>query len=145
MLNVFDFYSTPKDLNHYDLSHAIDSLWELEEDQLQPDDKEWLNQVLHIIKRSPKLASAYAQSILEDPWPEVEPVIMKDPIAATNYACNVLNKRWPEAEPVIMKSPHYSWVYARTILNHRWIEAEPKIRTNPTAWHLYKKDFNIDE
>jgi hypothetical protein len=144
MLNVFDYYARPNELNRHDLSTVIDILWELEEEQLQPDDKGWLNQVLHIIKRSPKLACAYTQTILEEPWPEVEDVIIKDPIAATNYACYVLEKRWPDAEPIIMTNPHYAWVYATIVLKHRWIEAEPNIKTNSTVWHLYKKDFNIE-
>ena len=63
-----------------------------------------LEQISHIIKRSPEHAYRYALYNIGGRWPEAEPYIMKDPRAAYDYATDVIGERWLEAEPIIKDS-----------------------------------------
>jgi hypothetical protein len=47
------------------------------------------------------LLVAYARDILQNRWPEAEPIIKKNSISAVNYAMGVIKDRWPEAEKII--------------------------------------------
>ena len=119
MLNVFDYYTEPKELPKYEeLSKSIallefPSRWgrTVPADDLKP--------VLHIIKNNSKLAC----------W----------------YAIFVLKSRWPEVEPIIMKNANEAYMYTKFVMKERWIEAEPIIMTNHELWDEYKEYFNITE
>ncbi len=86
--------------------------------------KATLAPVLHIIKRVPWLAAAYAIEVLKSRWEEVEPTILTDSDVVIMYAERLLNERWPECEPLIMKDPSWVLRYACTVIKGRWLEAE---------------------
>jgi len=93
----------------------------------------------HFVTASPYHAYFYAKDVIEDRWPEAEPIIMKDPGAAYGYAKDVIQDRWPEAEPYIMKNPYYAYLYAKDIIEDRWSEAEPYIKTTERYWQFYQE------
>lgn len=97
--------------------------------------------------KDPLVCRYYAQNVLEERWPEVEPYMMKYPQLAYEYTYYVINRggsvnplvRWTEAEPYIMKSPEYAYMYACYIIKNRWIEAEPIIMREPEYAYMYAK------
>jgi hypothetical protein len=145
MLNVFKYFEKPDELNRHDLQEHMHLLDLLSDARLSPEAKSQLEPVLHIIKKSPKLAYYYAKTILDERWPEAEPYIIKDPYWAYVYTYAVINKdhkrenmiRWKEAEPVIMKDAESAGMYAGTILQSRWPEAEPVIMKDPHEASMY--------
>lgn len=158
MLNVYDFYEQPKELNRTDIMHGMTTLRQMVMGELESLDKDSLNIELPLIKRVPKFAELYARYILKSRWddPVAEQVIMKNPEAAYYYALFTLENdpkwiiqtghehgRWPEAEPYIMKSPIEAFWYARDILKQRWYEAEPYIKETSIIKKWYCERFNI--
>jgi hypothetical protein len=96
----------------------------------------------------PEEAVNYAINILNDRWPEAEPLILKDPTMAAVYAYKVLGSRWPEAEPIILgggtggfRGPGALMYYILNVVRGRWPEAEPFILRNP-EW-IYNYALNI--
>jgi hypothetical protein len=158
MLNVFDFYDKPSELNLSELSSSIPLLTKLEDCKLAPSDKASLEPVVNIIKKSAKLAHLYAYYIIKGRWYEAEEIIKKSPDWSFMYAYHVIKGRFEEAEPYIMKDSQWAYEYAKDILskdpkwtsikgheNGRWPEAEPYIMKKTNSWHTYKKYFNITE
>ena len=88
-------------------------------------------------KMTPEEAFNYAHEIIEDRWPEAEPIIMQDPKWAYFYARDVIeDDRWPEAEPTIIKDPGWAFWYTRNVIKDRWPEAEETIKKDP-EWAYY--------
>ncbi len=143
MLNIFDFYDNPSELNNNELQSHMHLLESIVSVSKRPNAKEVLAPVLNIIKKSPEYAYLYIITVLKKRrWKEVEPVIMKDAYFAFNYALNVLGEqRWKEAEPVIMKDPHWAYRYAEAIIKGRWLEAEPYIIKDPEYAYQYAKNI----
>ena len=142
MLNVFKYFNNPKELDRSDLiDHML--LDVLAAGELDSSDKARLEPVLHLIKRNPRMAMWYAAEIINQRWPEVEPIILKEPSQAYWYTRHVIKERWPEAEPVIMKDPLYAYKYARWIIRDRWPEAEPYIKQDGEQWARYAEFFNL--
>ena len=139
MLNVFNFYDKPKELDNSDLMDKMDLLESIISISKQPNAKEILAPVINIIKKSPEYAYLYVITVLKKQrWKEVESVIGSDAYYAFNYALNVLDgHRWKEAEQVIMKDPHWAYRYAEAIIQGRWPEAEPYIMTDADCIYLY--------
>ena len=143
MLNVFKYFDAPNELNRSELKNYIPLLDQLAGGELQPSDKSLLAPVMHLIKRSPRLAMWYAAEILQQRWSEAEPVIMQDPNKAYWYTRHVIKERWPEAEPIIMKDPLFAYKYARWVIRGRWIDAELYIQKDPEQWSRYAEFFKI--
>jgi hypothetical protein len=152
MLNVFDYYDEPKDLNKSELYDSIALLDKLSKGLVSPIDKESLAPVYHIIKKQPLLASMYAIKVLQHNWSEMEDLIKTNAQASLLYTINILNKnktdnliRWKEAEPVIMKEAPYAISYAINILKDRWHEAEKYIKKDQDWSKVYQSKFKIKE
>ena len=96
-----------------------------------------------IIMESSFYASQYAWLVINGRWPKAEPIIMQDPYSAWSYAVNVIKGRWPEAEPIIMEDPWTANYYACEVIKDRWPEAEPIIMKKQDAWRGYCKHFGI--
>ena len=143
MLNVFKYFDAPNELNRSELNDSISLLDQLSSGELQPSDKPLLEPVIHIIKKSPRLAMWYAAEVLQHRWPEVEPYIIQDPSIAYWYTRHAIKGRWPEAEPVIMRDPLFAYKYARWVIRGRWIDAEPYIQKDHEQWPRYAEFFNI--
>src|SRR5690606_548882 len=45
--------------------------------------------------RAPYWAYWYANHVLHEPWPEMEPLILRDPYLALDYLFDVRRKPWP--------------------------------------------------
>ena len=116
MLNVFKFYTEPKELNRSDIAehmHLVNTIKTLEYDN---DAKSKLSPIINVIKRDPKCAFEYAR------W--------------------INRGRWEEGEPTILKSSWYSYMYARYVINGVWKEGEPSIKQDPNFWSMYQNYFN---
>ena len=144
MLNVFKYFEKPTELNKSELIPEMQWADKLHDGKVTPFDKQSLNPILYLIKKSPRLAYYYARKIIEGRWSEGEPIILKSPYWSYEYACNIINKghvnnmvRWEEAEPIIMNDPEAACLYASMILNSRWPEAEPIIMKDPNEASNY--------
>jgi hypothetical protein len=147
MLNIYNFYNEPSQLNNYskniteiEIAHNIFNNW----CTISQDDAEIIKHG-HIGKKSPIVATIFATKILKERWYAAEPYIINDPEEAYRYAAVVINKgddsshiRWPECEHIIMKDPYWAYVYAEYIIGDVWLEAEPYIRTNELYWSWYQ-------
>ena len=92
-----------------------------------------------VIMKDPIAAYSYAHEIIGERWPEAEPTIMRDQAIASEYAFVIIRGRWPEAEPIIMKDPITASEYASQIIKGRWPEAEPIIMRDPVAASIYAR------
>lgn len=70
-------------------------------------------------------------------------LIKKSPQYAYNYALDVIKGRWEEGEPIIMKNPSYACWYAEDVLKCRWYDAEQHIKHDNAWWNYYNKIFNM--
>ena len=105
MINLYELHNS-KELNNHSLySHLITSL---KKNMIDGDD---YRPIMHIIKRSPKMAHYYAYFVIKGRWKEAEPVIMKDTKYAYLYAADVIKGRFYEAEPYIKKSEYWDARY----------------------------------
>jgi hypothetical protein len=123
----------------FDLEPGMDKLYDPDGGSaLTPEYlKSTLAPVLHIIKRDPWLAAAYAIEVLNSRWEEAEPIILTDCDVVIMYAEKLLNERWPECEPLIMKEPSWAERYARKVIKGRWLEAERYILISPFVASKY--------
>jgi hypothetical protein len=122
-------------------------------DELEPDvmfqlvGKEQLDQYMKYIKKSPRLAFAYAKGIMRGPWHEGEKIILNDLWYTTAYAKQVLKKRWPEAEPKVARAAassdgYYRAIdYAKNVIKGRWLEAEKFGVHNPSFALAYSEEI----
>lgn len=153
MLNFYSFYSGDNHLYNVDLySSLLDDITSTQKRYR----KYWYDKpakaytnVLHIIKRSPVYAYAYAAEIIKGRWIEAEPYIMKNARFAFEYNIHILNKyrvveRWLDAEEYLMKDPEFAFHYARSVIKDRWYEAEPYIKTNIYWSRKYSSTFKLD-
>jgi hypothetical protein len=145
MLNVFNYYDNPKDLNKSELINKLELLKNITELSQENGAKEKLAPVLYIIKKSARISYLYARYILKERWIEVEPIICKDSWYSYMYAKHVINGPWKECEPAIMKDPESIFYYTKYILKHRWIEAEPIIKHDNIWWDHYTQDFDTED
>jgi hypothetical protein len=143
MLNIYNFYNEPSQLNNYSKNIAeieialnIIDYWL----SISQEDAEIIKHG-YIGKKSPVVASVFAVSILKERWYDAEPYIMKDPEEAYKYAYEVVKGRWPECEHILMKDPYWAYVYATYIIKNVWPEAEPYIRTNEIYWNWYQANI----
>ena len=139
MLNIFNYYDNPRELDRFDLLDAFFIIEKLKEMSLTQSDKDKLEQCLPIIKKDPEAAYRYAIDILKGRFPEAERYMVNDPWVAHRYAKNVIKGRWKEAEPVIMNDLVFAYMYARDIIKGRWEEAEPTIKKDDYYWGEYQK------
>lgn len=90
-----------------------------------------------LLSTNPWGAVEYARYIIRGRWPEAEPVVLTGPQSAVDYARYVVRGCWPEAESIIMRHPESAFVYSRYVLKDRWIEAEPVVMTKPWLAAMY--------
>lgn len=107
--------------------------------------KENVDQYMRYIKKSPRLAFAYAKGIVKGPWSEGEKVILEDVWYTVAYAKELLKKRWPEAEPRLARyaatDNYYRTVeYAKSVIKGRWPEAEKFGVHNPSFALAYAEN-----
>ena len=84
--------------------------------------------------KNPYAMCSYAETIMNQRWPEAEPYIMTKQSLVYSYARNIIKDRWPEAERYIIThgpvDPREAFEYARDVIKGRWPEAEPYIMEN---------------
>lgn len=141
MINLYDYYSSPEELNGYENRIHFFPILAYEEILNGNKDPE----LLDVLKKDPEYAFFYALNTIKGRWPEAEPFIMKDPYYAYCYAEDIIKGRWLEAEPTILSNEACIYYYAAYVIGHRWPEAEPIIMKDPFNWDYYKKHFGIVE
>ena len=82
--------------------------------------------------------------VMDEPWPEAEPIITTDPHLAYDYAKDVIKGPFPAREPVMMRFPSVALKYALRVLGRRWPEIEELARDHQN-WQTYKERFNVED
>jgi hypothetical protein len=90
---------------------------------------------------TPEEAYAHALNVIQDRWPEAEPIIQQNREYAYYYANGVIKGRWPEAEPTIMQNSKYALCYATDVIQDRWPEAEATIQQDAYYARHYTEHF----
>jgi hypothetical protein len=129
MINVFEYYTTPKELEVPDFGDNAKLAFEFAYSYLVV--RKVKGEILkskkleHIIAKSPLYSLNYALQILQHcSFKEGELAIASNAYTAYTYARYVIEGRWPEAESVIAKDAEYSYMYAKDIIKGRWSECE---------------------
>lgn len=95
--------------------------------------------------QTPTFCLWYAVFVLNDRWPDAEPVILKSERATIHYCNLIIKGRWYEAEHYIMKNPYFAFLYAEKVIKDRWPEAEEFIKKDKLWWRLYKEKFAVPD
>lgn len=141
MINFYSYYNR-KGLDNEQYAEQISKMM-LSCLTWNPDAKNKLDPIKHIILKDAMYAYLYVTLVTHKRCPKAEPYIMQDPYRAYQYARDIIKGRWPEAEPVIMSTPSRAYVYAHHVLQVRWLEAEPLIMTDGYWWTRYCHLFGI--
>jgi len=89
------------------------------------------------IAKYPAYAGYYAKNVIKGPWPEGEPAIASHFASAGEYARDVLKGPFPEGEAEIAKYPAWSINYAIQVLKGRFPEGEAEIAKSPLETASY--------
>lgn len=128
MMNFYKMHN--RLVNNSEMCNGIDILTQLAMRHIGPSNKDKLQPVLHIIKKSPYLILAYACDVINQRWEEAEPILLKAkdefefvytdddtayrvyvPNILVWYAMDVMKSRWEEAEEIMKYSidwPRYA-------------------------------------
>jgi len=123
------------------LQKVFESLERLETDLLADEEliKEWTKfpkgkcEIYMIRSVKPYMATAYAINVLEERWPQAEPVILTDNRTASDYWKAFFGGwRWPEAEDAFFSNPTIARNYMMTVKH-----------TSPVEYEELKKERGI--
>ena len=151
MMNIYDFYSNPEELDYYHEADIkiVNFFW----DKYKSNDKElkkredaianeqrkavfYAHSVLNgkrfpkaeiNIAKDPESAYLYSKFIIKGPWEPGEKAIATDIAFSMRYASKIIGGQWEPGEDTISKDPKYSFDYATTVIHDKFPKGEKTI------------------
>ena len=148
-MNLYQFHSQPKSLNHHDDAHSIlpELFWPRTWGRaFSNENKTFLKSKEKYIAKNAKYSYEYA-NFLQKPFKLGESAIATNAFCSYAYAYNILHKSFKLGEKVISTDTYYSFIYAKHVLLNRFKLGEAVISKDLTyclEYNKYLKLQNID-